>query len=217
MYTSLGNYPIIPAADLLDLQSAANRPGNGNSRVGSVPYILGKVASQFAWRDAGSSAYSLVFATGALSSSKWRLCDGSADYTPVNISTWTVGADSSYSSSLLTTDAGNDAAGRASQSMTLTAGTYVIRGTSTAEGTLANHAAPRIRVGTSVTNGDLLTKILRDAYHATAAESGTHAEFATEFVVATTGTIYITLDVVDEDGVFVAGSAYVSLSPLESK
>jgi len=217
MYTRLGSHPIIAAADLLDLQSSANHAGNGNARIGSTPYVMGKRAGMFAWRDAGAGALSLVFASGAASSDFWRACDGSASYTPVNISTWTVGADSTYSSSLLTTDAGDDAAGRATQSMSLTAGTYVLSGTSTAEGTILDHAAPRIRVGTSATNGDLLTKIFRDAYHATAAESGTHAAFSTTFTVASAATIHFTIDVVDEAGALVAGSAYLTISPLEAR
>lgn len=87
-YTTLGGKTVIPAADLLDLQSPANRPGNGNARVGSVPQTIGKRPGMLAWRDAGSGALSLVFATGGKSSSAWREADGSSSRTPTNLATW---------------------------------------------------------------------------------------------------------------------------------
>jgi hypothetical protein len=41
-YTNLGGKPVIPAADLLNLQSEANKPGVGAARVGATPHALGK-------------------------------------------------------------------------------------------------------------------------------------------------------------------------------
>lgn len=216
MYTSMGGFPIIPAADLLDLQSAANIKSFGNSRVGT-PYAVGKKGGLNAWRDAGSGAYSWVFSTGDDSSSAWRACDGSASYTPVNLSTWTVGGDSTYSAGLLTTDAGDDAAGRATQSMTLTAGRYVLKGTAAIEGSAVDYVAPRIRIGTSATNGDILTDIFLAARHNTAAESADPKEEINQyFTVAVTGTVHFTVDLVDETGTLVAGSAFILLSPIEA-
>jgi hypothetical protein len=216
-YTSLGNIPIIPAADLLDLQSQANKPGNGSARVGEASPVLGKKAGQLAFRDAGSSAYSLVFALGANSYDAWELCDGSATYTPVNLGSWTVGADSTYSAGLITTDAGDDAAGRATQSITLTAGEYVLSGTAAAEGTLGSHVAPRIRVGTTVSNGDILTDIFETNIGTVAEDVSPKEEVNQVITVATTGTVHFTIDVVDEAGALAAGSAFLSLNLLQSR
>lgn len=213
-YSTMGGMPIILAADLLDLQSAANRGGDTRIGTGSV---LGKKPGTNAWRDAGSGAYSWVFSMGGNSSDAWRACDGSASYTPTNLSTWTVGADSTYSAGLLTTDAGDDAAGRATQSLTLTAGRYVLKGTAAIEGSAVDYVAPRIRIGTTATNGSILSDIFLAARHATAAESASPFETINQIItVAATGTIHFTVDLVDEAGVLVAGSAFISLSALEA-
>lgn len=219
MYQKLGNYPVILAAHLLDLQSDANRTGRGNARTGSSPALLVKRAGQIAWRDGGSGALSMVFATGGKSSDEWKLADGGSTYTPVNLGAFTVGGDSTYSNGLLTTDGGNDAAGRATQSMTLSAGTYFLSGTAAFEGSAGNHVTPRIRVGTSATNGNLLTKILgRTKGHPTAAESATEKEaFGVLFTVATEATIHFTIDLVDEADALSAGSAYLTLNPIEAQ
>lgn len=226
MYTLLGTYPVIPAAELLDMQSAANRPGVGNSRTGSVPQILGKRGGLMAMRD--SSGYSMVMALGAKSSDGWRVVDGSATYTPVNVvpaaSGWTIGADSTYAANLLTTDAGNDAAGRAFQTIALKAGTYRMTVTMAGEGDDEDYEVPRLRIKSgSVTAGvgatDVVDAIVGSAefLHATAAESlATKQEKEVVFTLASDLSVTFTIDVVDEAGALVAGSAYIALSILEA-
>lgn len=216
MYTLLGTYPIIPAAELLDLQSAANRHGVGNARTGSIPQVIGKRPGLFALRD--SSGISMVFALGSKSSDGWRVVDGSATYTPTNLSTWTVGGDSTYSNGLLTTDAGNDAAGRASQGVNLTAGTYRVSGTWACEGTIADGERPRLRIGTAAANADYGSFVGGlDFIHATAAESlDPKGQFSFNITVPA-DEVFFTLDVVDETGaVLQAGSAFITLNPLEA-
>lgn len=218
-YSTLGNLPVIPAADLIDLQSNANKPCVGNTRVGAVPSVLGKRPGMRAFRDAGAGALSLVFATGGKSSDAWREADGSASRTPTNLGAFTDGADTDYAAGLLTTDGGNDAAGRTAQSLTLTAGTYLVSGTAAVEGASASdYTAPRIRVGTGAGGSQIASKVVGvTARHATAAESADPKEdFAFTIVVGTTGTVYFTLDVVDEAGALAAGSAYITLNALEA-
>lgn len=77
-YPKLGAYSIVPSADLTSLTAACNvvspaRLGDGG---------IGKRAGMIVIRDAGSGAYSLVFATGALAASTWKVVDNSATYTP---------------------------------------------------------------------------------------------------------------------------------------
>ena len=213
-YPTHGGWPVIPAADLINLRSNANMLGD--SRVGASP-VLGKRPGMNAWRDGGSSAYIWVFSTGGKTSDAWRACDGSASYTPLNLSTWTVGADSTYSSGLLTTDGGNDAAGRVAQTITaLAAGTYIVSGSAAAEGVVANHVAPRLRVTGSVTSS-IITKVFRTVLHPTAAESASPKEsFAFAITVPSAQNVTFTFDVVDEDDVLAAGSSYITFNPLEA-
>jgi hypothetical protein len=227
MYTLLGSYPVIPAAELLDLQSAANRPGVGNSRTGSVPQILGKKAGLLALRD--SSGVSLVFALGDKSSDGWRVVDGSATYSPVNVNPaaggFTIGADSTYAANLLTTDAGNDVAGRAFQTIALKAGKYRMVATIAGEGASdEDYVTARLRIKSgAVTAGvgatDVVTQIVgsNEFIHATAAESlATKQEKEIIFTLATDLSVTFTIDVVDEAGALAAGSAYIALSILEA-
>lgn len=219
MYTLLGAYPVIPAADLLNLQSAANRPGVGNSRTGSTPQVLGKKAGLIVARD--SSGISLVFALGDKSSDGWRAVDGSASYTPTNLGAYTTGADSTYSAGLLTTDGGNDAAGRTSQSLALKAGKYLVSGKAASEGaSAAAYKTARIRVGTDASTNiaSIATKIVGATQrHATAAEDAPVKEdFGFVITVASDATIYFTVDVVDQAGALAAGSAFITINPLEA-
>jgi hypothetical protein len=78
-YPKLGHLTIIPAADLLDITSAAN--AKSPARLGDAGF--GKAAGQIYVRDAGSAAYSLVFPVGSAAASVWKLVDNSATYTPV--------------------------------------------------------------------------------------------------------------------------------------
>lgn len=220
MYTNLGGKPVIPAADLLDLQSEANRPGVGQARTGSSPAALGKRPGLRAWCDTGSGNLSLIFATGGKSSDAWREADGSASRLPVNLGAFTVGGDSTYSANLLTTDGGNDALGRMTQSMTLSAGKYFVSGVAASEGaSSASYKAARIRVGTDTSSNiaSIASKVVGVTQrHTTAAEDQSPKEdFGFIITVASTGTIHFTVDVVDQAGAIAAGSAFISLLPLE--
>ena len=76
-YPKLGDFPIIPAADLTSLTSAAN--AKSPARLGDTG--MGKRAGALAIRDS-SGSYSLVFATGSAPADVWRVVDNSATYTP---------------------------------------------------------------------------------------------------------------------------------------
>lgn len=215
MYTNLGDYPIIPAADLLNLVSDANRSGVGNSRTGSVPYVLGKRPGQLAYRDAGAGALSLVFSKGGDSAAAWRAADGSADYAPVNIAAFTPAAGCSYSNGLLTADGVDDPT--ASQVVALKAGTYAISGSAACEGPSAvDYDAPKLTV-TGATDGVKLTKIFTGKRHATAAEDAPVKEvFSYTFTLAVDQNVTIALSNVNEAGALEAGSSYILLNPLQS-
>lgn len=77
-YPKLGAFSIVPAADLTSATSVANK--RSDARVGSDGF--GKRGGMVVIRDAGSGAYSLVMAMGDAPTSKWRVVDGSAEYTP---------------------------------------------------------------------------------------------------------------------------------------
>ncbi len=218
MYNKIGNYPLIPAADLINLQSPANTKGVGNSRIGSSPYVLGKRGGMVAIRDAGSSVYAFVFATGDKTSDAWETVDGATTYTPLNIGAFTNGADTTYADGLLTTDGGNDAAGRTTQTITsLQAGKYYVSGTYAAEGSASDYVTPRLKI-TGATDGNYYNRALgKAAIHATAAESANpKADFGFEITLTVAQDVVITLDIVDEANVLAAGSAFITLNPLES-
>lgn len=220
-YTLLGATPIVPEADLTNLTSAANK--RGDTRVGgdsAGKYPNKKVLVQLT----SDSTLKEVFALGGKSSDSWRVVDGSANIDPVNIipaaGGWTIGADSTYVAGLITTDAGNDAAGRASQSVNLKAGTYFVSGASAGEGTLVSCDRPRLRVGTAAANstyGSFTGALSTEFLHATAAESLTvKEEFGFQIVLTADDEVFFTLDNVDEAGVLQAGSSYLLLNLVEA-
>ena len=77
-YPKLGNFSIVPSADLTDATAACNAKSPG--RLGDTGF--GKSAGMIVVRDAGSSDYRLVFAHGSAATDKWEVVDGSAEYTP---------------------------------------------------------------------------------------------------------------------------------------
>lgn len=213
-YTNLGGKPVIPAADLINLQSEANKPGVGAARVGATPHALGKRPGLMAWRDAG--ALSLVFSKGGNSAAAWRAADGSADYTPLNIGAFTPSAGCTYSNGLLTADGVDDPT--ATQTITaLAAGTYVISGSAACEGpTDADVDKPLLKV-TGATDGLLINKSFSGARHATAAESAPVKEqFSYTFTLTVAQNVVITISNVNEAGALEAGSSYIVLNPLEA-
>lgn len=78
-YPKFGVWTVIPSADLTNVASQANL--RGSARLGDQG--IGKRAGHLAIRDAGAGAYSLVMAMGDAPTAKWRVVDGSAEYTPV--------------------------------------------------------------------------------------------------------------------------------------
>ncbi len=73
-----GGVPIVPAADLVSAASTVNKFGTG--RVGDDGF--GKKFGTIVIRDGGAGAYNYVFALGSAATDKWRVMDGSAEYTP---------------------------------------------------------------------------------------------------------------------------------------
>lgn len=219
MYPKFGDYPVVPAADFLDMQSSINRVGRGSARIGDSPFTTGKQGGFIAIRDAGASAYSFVFAQGDNTSSAWKVVDNSATYTPLNLtSSYTVGADSTYAAGLLTTDGGNDDAGRVSQTITsLPAGKYRVSGSFAAEGSASDYVQPRLKVA-GATDGDYYNKGLgKDFRHATAAESADpKGTFSFDITLTVAQNVVFTLDLIDEAAALVAGSAYITLNALEA-
>jgi len=76
-YPKLGDLSIVPAADLISATSAANV--KSPARLGDAGF--GKRGGMLVIRDS-SGAYSLVIALGSAPTDKWRVVDGSAEYTP---------------------------------------------------------------------------------------------------------------------------------------
>lgn len=77
-YPQFGGFSVVPAADLLSATSAANIVSAG--RLGDPG--ISKKAGIIVVRDAGAGDYRLVMAMGSSPTSKWRVVDGSAEYTP---------------------------------------------------------------------------------------------------------------------------------------
>ena len=225
-YPQLGNMSIIEQVDLENLASAANK--RGDTRLGGDS--MGKRAGTRALvRLTSDDTLKEVFALGALSSDAWRVIDGSANITPVNIgllnADFTIGADSAYAASttgLLTTDGGNDAAGRVVQSVNLKAGTYFVSGTAAGEGaSIASVDRPRLRVGTAAAGtqyGSYTMSLDMTYIHATAAESQAVLEsFGFSIVLEADDEVFFTIDNVDEAAALQAGSSVLLLNKIEAQ
>lgn len=79
VYTlAAGGVPVVPASDLISATSTVNKVGSG--RVGDDGF--GKKFGTIVIREGGAGAYSYVFALGSAATDKWRVLDGSAEYTP---------------------------------------------------------------------------------------------------------------------------------------
>jgi hypothetical protein len=223
-YDLLGHKTIIPQADLESLVSRANR--NGDTRVGGD--ALGKRAGMEVMAKLTSdNSLKSVIALGALSSDAWRVVDGSANITPVNIlnagggDAWTVSAGCTYAAGLLTADGVDDPT--ASQVVALKAGTYRIEGLAAMSGpddqTPVDYDAPKLVV-TGATDGAVLTKIYTGARYVTL-----HTELATadKEVISDTFTIDVDQNVtfavsmVNEAGSLEAGNGYISITKLEAE
>ena len=222
-YTQLGNMSIIEQVDLENLASAANK--RGDTRLGGDS--MGKRAGTRALvRLTSDDTLKEVFALGALSSDAWRVIDGSANITPLNLdlatddSGWTIGSDSTYVDGLITTDAGNDAAGRMVQSVVLEAGTYYVSGVASSEGaTVASMDRPRLRIGTAAANSTYgsFTGAVDAQYMAAAAEDADRESFGLSITLTAQDEVFFTVDNVDEAGVLQAGSSFLLLNLLEAQ
>lgn len=78
-YPKLGDFTVVPAADLISLTSPANV--RSPARLGDQGF--GKRAGMVVLRDAGSGDLRMVFATGDAPDAVWKVVDNSATYTPV--------------------------------------------------------------------------------------------------------------------------------------
>ena len=215
-YSSLGSMLIIPQADMEDLQSPANKPGD--VRVGGDS--LGKRAGMRALVSlTADGTYKEVFALGADSSDAWRVVDGSANYTPVNLSTWTASEGCTYTSGLLTADGVDDPT--ATQTVALKAGTYRLTAEGAGEGTYDTDYHTVLMTVTGATDGALVSNTWDAASDVTVsaaigAENATPTEFVDTFTLTADQNVVFEISVVNEDGDLEAGSAYISISPLEA-
>lgn len=133
-YSLIGNYTVVPVADLQNLVSKVNVP-NGDTRFHATGF--NKSAGYKVLADLTGGVYARVVALGSKSSSIWSRVDG-VQYTPVNILTpggqtnWTITQttavdDGTYVAGVLTQTAAKTA--MASQVVILKAGKYRIVGT----------------------------------------------------------------------------------------
>lgn len=125
-------------AQLQDLQSDANRKGNGSRRSANDPGVAGRAgapgggAKKPGARVFVSDNGGIAHAQGEKSSDTWKLIDGSTTYTPVNIvnpgggGAWTL-TTATYTGAVLTSSTA--AAINATQTVTLKAGKYRVVGT----------------------------------------------------------------------------------------
>lgn len=159
IYAGLGARTIVPQADLENLVSPINLRGDtrkGGDSVGKLPgeFLFVKLTS--------GGTLSTVFALGSKTSDAFRVVDGSANYTPVNVlnagggAAWTL-TTATYTASLLTSTTA--AAINAQQVVALKKGTYRMVGT-------VNRAATAQALKvilTGATSGDVLNKTFSTA------------------------------------------------------
>lgn len=215
-YPTFGSYPLVPQADLTNLQSKINK--NGDTRLGGDG--SGKRAGMEIYVDEGSDVYSKAVAKGELSSDKWMDMDGGTQGLPVNLldsgggAGWTESTGCTYASGLLTADGVDDPT--TTQTVALKAGSYILTGEAAAEGTTSDYDAPRLEID-GATDGSLVSEIFTGAIHATAAESADPKEaFTVEFTLTVDQNVVFDLSNVNEAGALEAGSSYIVLNTLEA-
>lgn len=216
-YEKFGNYPIVEQVDLENLVSAANRRGDNRVGAESAGKYEGK---EVMVRLTSGDTLAKVMALGADSSAAWRVVDGSANYTPVNLldagggDGWTESAGCTYASGLLTADGTDDPT--TTQDVALKAGTYRLFGEAAYEGTTSDYDAPQLVI-TGATDGELVNQIFTGARHATAAESADPKEVIDlTFTIAVDQDVTFELNNVNEAGSLEAGSSYIVLTKLEA-
>lgn len=85
-YTKIGEFTVVPIADLSLLAASVNQNGDGRKGVGRAngPSSLGKHAGMLVLADTGSTTYRLVMALGRLPADKWQdLGVVATQYTPI--------------------------------------------------------------------------------------------------------------------------------------
>ena len=85
-YSKVGEYTLVPLADMTNINASVNIVGDARKGVGRTTQStsLGKRAGMMVMVDHGSTQYSLAIALGGLASSKWQSTIGIAtQYTPV--------------------------------------------------------------------------------------------------------------------------------------
>lgn len=223
-YTQLGGLSIVTQADLENLVSAANKRGDTRKGGDSMGKRAGmEVLAQMT----SDSSLKKVFALGAESYDAWRVVDGSANITPVNIlnagggDAWTVSAGCTYAAGLLTADGVDDPT--AQQVVALKAGTYRVIGLAAMHGpddqTPADYDAPKLLVS-GATDGTVLTHIFTGARYVTL-----HTELAAAdkevisetFTIAVDQNVTFKLSNVNESGALESGDSYISITRIQAE
>ncbi len=132
--TQFGALTSFTIAELQNLQSDANRKGNGSKRSANDPGVAGRAgAPGGGYKKPGARVYvsdngGLAHATGEKSSDAWKLIDGSTTYTPVNVpalGSWTkTGPSNDWAATGIFTIPTAHASAFASGNVALKAGRY---------------------------------------------------------------------------------------------
>ena len=191
-------------AQLQDLQSDANRKGNGSKRSANYPGVAGRTGAPGGGaKKPGARVYvtdngGIAHATGDKSSDTWKLIDGSTTYTPVNIvnpgggGAWTL-TTATYAAGVLTSSTA--AAINATQTVTLKAGKYRVVGT---VGRRTALVWPTLKV--TLVTGTVV--VVDKAYNLStlSAASAVVDTFYEDFVVPADGNVKFDLNVKDGAG-----------------
>ena len=212
-YSLIGNYTVVPVADLLNLVSKVNRP-NGDTRFHLTGY--GKTGGVTVLADLGTGEYAKCFSVAGKSSSPWQVVDGSAQYVPVNILTpggqtnWTITQtasvdDGTYVAGVLTQTTAKDA--MASQVVAFKAGKYRMVGK--VGRTEATKCAKLVVTGATdgVLNTSVFSKATLDATHTNV------DEFTVDFTLTADQNVTFANNVVlVADGSNSTGTAFITYS-----
>lgn len=79
IYPLIGNFSVVPAADMSSLTAAINVKGDTRKGAPSA----GKRAGASVLVDIGDGTYKEAIALGDAANALWQVADGSAQYTPV--------------------------------------------------------------------------------------------------------------------------------------
>lgn len=223
-YPRKGHYTVVPVADLSNMNSVINTIGD--TRKGKE--ASGKKAGMKVMADNGDGTFGMYIAQGRKPSTRWSLVDGSDTKSPVTIrpetAAFTVGADSVYTDTtgVLTTDGGNDAAGRAFQTVSLPSGKYRMNLEMGGVGTPSNGKFPRVRLNSGTVTAGVGATPLGSAVcpptfvHATDASLAPKYQATIDLTLGSTTSLTATLDLVTQDGsTLVAGTGYLKITAIE--